>query len=171
MKSIGIVVSALLVGTLFIGGCSGSDDPTPTTEGRSTEQDITTSNQCKGFLPQNCQVCSDGKTACAHWTVSDKKCVVETCAAPAITSPSQCTGPLPQNCRVCDDGKTACAHWAVEKGACAIETCAPPAPECASATDCKGPLPRVARVCSDGKTHGASHVCNSGTCGIEICPQ
>jgi hypothetical protein len=32
--------------------------------------------QCSGFLPQFCQVCSDGSTACAHF---DANCNVVTC--------------------------------------------------------------------------------------------
>ena len=126
MKSFGVVMSSLFLGSLLVGGCGGADavEAPAEPDNSSTEQDVTSTRQCKGLLPHNCQVCSDGKTSCAHWAVVNKKCVIETCAAPVITSPSQCTGFLPHNCRVCSDGTTVCAHWAVKNGACAIETCA-----------------------------------------------
>ena len=170
MKSFGFVVTALFVGSSLIAGCSSGDDPAPAVDESSSEQDIKSSTQCKGLLPHNCQVCSDGTTACAHWTVTNKKCAIEVCAAPKITDPSQCTGLLPRNCRVCDDGKTSCAHWVVKDNACAIETCAAPPPECVIAGDCKGLLPALVKVCADGTTRGATHVCKAGTCAIEICP-
>ena len=171
MKSSGIVVSALFVASLVIGGCGSGDETNPGADESSSDQDLTSATQCKGMLPKNCQVCSGGATSCAHWAISNKKCVIEVCAPAAITSPAQCTGFLPHNCRVCDDGKTACAHWAVKDGACAIETCAAPPPECITANDCTGFLPATAQVCTDGTTHRASHVCTAGKCGIQICPK
>jgi hypothetical protein len=105
-------------------GCSSADDGT----GTGDDQDITSVKQCKGALPQNCQVCGDGTTQCAHWVVQNKKCAIETCPSSGtgsgtITSPSQCQGGLPQMCQVCSNGTSRCAHWAVKNGACAIEVC------------------------------------------------
>ena len=172
MKSFGVVLSALIVGSTVMAGCSSTDDAA---ENGSNEEDLKASS-CKGFLPKNCAVCDDGTTACAHFAVKNKKCVIETCPEPApITSPSQCKGLLPQSCKVCDDGTSACAHWGVKDGKCEIETCpTAPAPECTVSTvaaDCKGPLPQIMVQCKDGTTAGAHHVCVKGKCGVETCPE
>jgi hypothetical protein len=77
-------------------GCSsspGADDSVATahvdTAAVTTAQETTTeAKRCKGALPMLCELCSDGSSACAHWTVVHGKCEVETCpTAPAPTCP------------------------------------------------------------------------------------
>jgi hypothetical protein len=39
--------------------------------------------QCHGPLPQICEQCGNGKSACAHWACVHHKCVVQICPRPA----------------------------------------------------------------------------------------
>jgi hypothetical protein len=64
------------VAALSIVACSSSD---PTNEQEPAEGTSEALHQCTGPLPQLCQVCSDGTTACAHWVNDHGKCTVETC--------------------------------------------------------------------------------------------
>ncbi len=50
------------------------------------------SSDCRGLLPQLCQVCADGSTACAHHECIAGKCEVVTCP---IASGAQSCGPNP----------------------------------------------------------------------------
>ncbi len=36
-------------------------------------------DECRGFLPQICERCGDGKEACAHWACVHHKCTMEIC--------------------------------------------------------------------------------------------
>jgi hypothetical protein len=36
-------------------------------------------SQCRGPLPQICERCSNGHTACAHWTCVAHRCTVQIC--------------------------------------------------------------------------------------------
>ena len=36
-------------------------------------------SQCRGPLPQICERCSNGRTACAHWTCVAHRCVMQIC--------------------------------------------------------------------------------------------
>jgi hypothetical protein len=38
-----------------------------------------TASDCSGILPQFCQVCSDGTTACAHWACEQGHCTTAVC--------------------------------------------------------------------------------------------
>jgi hypothetical protein len=45
----------------------------------ASQPECVTANDCPGFLPQFCKVCSDGTSQCAHWTCDAGKCAVATC--------------------------------------------------------------------------------------------
>jgi hypothetical protein len=49
--------------------------PVPPVEPAACQLD----SDCSGFLPQFCRVCSDGTTACAHWSCLDSACLVTSC--------------------------------------------------------------------------------------------
>ena len=36
-------------------------------------------SDCRGFLPHICEVCADGKSACAHWACVHNACQTQTC--------------------------------------------------------------------------------------------
>lgn len=36
-------------------------------------------SQCRGLLPHFCKVCSNGKSACAHWACVQHKCEIQSC--------------------------------------------------------------------------------------------
>lgn len=40
----------------------------------------TAASDCSGALPAFCNVCSDGTTACAHWSCVDNACQIASCA-------------------------------------------------------------------------------------------
>ncbi len=43
------------------------------------EQSCIKAAECRGFLPQICERCGDGKEACAHWTCVHRKCTMQIC--------------------------------------------------------------------------------------------
>lgn len=43
------------------------------------EQSCRKAAECRGFLPHNCEVCSNNESACTHWACVHHKCVMETC--------------------------------------------------------------------------------------------
>lgn len=72
-----------VLATMTLAACAATTDPAsedPAT-GEATS-DISVA-KCKGVLPHVCEVCGDGKSACAHWAVKNKKCAIEICAAPS----------------------------------------------------------------------------------------
>lgn len=85
MKSVGFSLAALLAGLVVMAGCTS--DATEPDDGTSGDQAVRVA-KCKGFLPQNCQVCSDGHTECAHWAVEKGVCKVEVCPAPPSLAPA-----------------------------------------------------------------------------------
>jgi hypothetical protein len=54
---------------------SSSSSSGSSTSGGTSSGGVT----CPGFLPQNCQVCADGSSQCAHWVVENGTCTIETC--------------------------------------------------------------------------------------------
>ena len=160
-----LVLTALsfsfLLAAPILQGCSSAGNESTDS---SASDDLKKS--CKGALPDICEKCDDGSSACAHWVKTGGKCEVQICAP----STEACTGALPKLCKTCDDGSTACAHWEKDAGKCTIAYCAPStANECNADSDCTGPLPMSCKVCSDGSDGCAHHVCNAGTCGISYC--
>ena len=138
MKKLAIVMSALVIGSVFAVGCSaGEENSTPSTGATGDENEITSVKQCKGALPAFCKICDDGSESCAHWGVKNGVCEIETCAAaPVVTPPatpdagageckaaSDCHGMLPHIIETCKDGTTAGAHFACNAGKCGIEIC------------------------------------------------
>jgi hypothetical protein len=77
------VLSALSLAACAANTSDPTTDPAgdPATDPAAVAEssDDLTASKCKGMLPQMCQVCGDGSTACAHWVVKNKKCAVETC--------------------------------------------------------------------------------------------
>ena len=115
---------ALAAGTSVarVGACDGSTlPPNPPANQCSTAGD------CKGILPQICQVCSDGKMQCAHFVCNSGRCETQVCppSSKGCASASDCKGILPHLCQPCADGKQQCAHFVCTRGNCAIEVCPP----------------------------------------------
>jgi hypothetical protein len=161
-----LVLTALSFSFLFaapvLQGCSSASDESTD---NSSSDDLKKS--CKGALPDICEKCDDGSSACAHWVKTGGKCEIQICAP--STKPPVCSGPLPDFCRVCSDGSSACAHWGVVDGKCTIETCPPDPNACSKDSDCKGPLPELCKLCSDGSDGCAHHACVSGECTVSYC--
>src|ERR1700729_116163 len=109
-----LVLTALsfsfLLAAPILQGCSSASDESAA----SSSSDDLKKSSCKGALPDICEKCGDGTSACAHWVKTDGKCEVQICA-PSTKAPV-CDGPLPDLCRICSDGSSACAHWEVVDG-------------------------------------------------------
>lgn len=92
--SISLVVTALASILAFVGW---NEDVSP------AGGDCDTAADCAGVLPQLCQRCANGQTACAHWVCAQRVCRVKVCAqplaqedaAPRADSPSPADEPLP----------------------------------------------------------------------------
>jgi hypothetical protein len=136
--------AAFTLVSIAIVACGGSADPTSQTEsqlgavstssGDHTDPSSTVSSvpECKGALPDICEICPDGKSECAHFVIVDGKCEIQICPSPSTTPPKEpataavCKGPLPDICEVCADGKEECAHWVRVDGKCEVQICSNP---------------------------------------------
>jgi hypothetical protein len=68
---------------LSLAACAASTDPSSDPQPTGDTAEEITVAKCKGVLPHICEVCADGKSECAHWTVKNKKCAVAICSAPS----------------------------------------------------------------------------------------
>jgi hypothetical protein len=77
--SLNLALAATLAAFSLVACAASTDaaeqDPQSTED---TSQDLSASS-CRGILPHTCEVCSNGKTACAHWVMKNKKCTVQVC--------------------------------------------------------------------------------------------
>jgi hypothetical protein len=115
----------------------------------------TASSDCSGILPQFCEQCSDGTTACAHFECVSNQCQIATCPAAPVA-----------NCRAiveCVQGK----HWDATQCACVDDQQTGGA--CSADSDCSGILPQFCQQCSDGTTSCAHWACVSGQCQTVTC--
>ena len=118
----------LLVSFTYVGACAvESPDQTEETDQSSSDalKACHHASDCKGPLPQLCEQCSDGSSACAHWECVNHKCVDTICPKPApqCVTASDCHGVLPQICEQCPTGGSACAHWTCSAGKCVDKIC------------------------------------------------
>ena len=67
--------------SLSLAACAANTDPASETQPTGDTAEEITAVTCTGVLPHICELCSDGKPACAHWTVKNKKCAIVICPA------------------------------------------------------------------------------------------
>jgi hypothetical protein len=70
------------IAALALTACATSTTPTDETQPTADTSDELRASKCAGMLPHICEVCPDGKSQCAHWTVKNNRCSIEVCAAP-----------------------------------------------------------------------------------------
>jgi hypothetical protein len=120
--------SLCLVGSLFaVGACTveSSEDPAVASDSDALTAGCKKASDCHGALPDLCEQCGGGVSACAHWECKSHKCVDTICPVPApeCTTASDCHGALPDICEQCSGGGSACAHWACESHKCVDKIC------------------------------------------------
>jgi len=52
----------------------------PDTSSGNDPQECTEATDCSGILPDFCRLCSDGTSACAHWSCLSNQCEIVTCS-------------------------------------------------------------------------------------------
>jgi hypothetical protein len=67
--------AALLAAIVVLTALAGAGAPARAGEG----DPCTKASQCRGFLPHFCKVCSNGRSACAHWACVQHKCEIQSC--------------------------------------------------------------------------------------------
>jgi hypothetical protein len=66
--------------------------------------------QCTGALPDICELCADGSSACAHYVVENGECVIQLCPPGSTVNPG---GPIQvPPAEVIDAGQTGCSQGA-----------------------------------------------------------
>src|SRR5579871_1866472 len=112
LVSLGLFTGFFAVAACDVGTTDQTDETVAT--GDDALKGCNKASDCHGPLPQLCEVCSGGTSACAHWECKAHKCVDTICPTPApeCTKASDCHGPLPDICEVCSSGSSECAHWA-----------------------------------------------------------
>jgi len=173
MKHI-IGICSLLLGSVLLSACGGSEEPKSPSDGGSSRQTLSVNGDCQfeacGSVPSSMAAaakveCSAGSSAACAWSepaggsVSFRSCADSECPArPAVDCPAD-TVPSTQYCGSEND---AACEWTTVCAAPRITTPCPQANGCDHQ-----PVITIGIICKDGSTGGMACVTDGDSCFLE----